>query len=82
MYWHIASAIHQMGSLSPYPLLQLPDWAVHYIMRYLEEERLEDDPYGDVTDALIHHANIEWGFRKKARNKKRVLKTRLQFNER
>ena len=72
MYKYIAQAIWQFDLEDHYPFARLPDWAVHYIARYLDDEPTEKYDQQYICD-FISMAECEWSIRRLERNQKRVM---------
>lgn len=79
MFYYIAVVLWQYNRNHPYPLYNLPDWAVHYMARYMYLEEGDDMDYAPIVDILTDEAEQEWNGRKGFRNYERAysLKTRL-----
>jgi hypothetical protein len=72
MFYYISVALWQHRSNHSYPLISLPDWAVHYMFRYMYIEEGEDS---DIVNELTSLAELEWQHRIVDRKIKRTITT-------
>lgn len=71
MYKYIAQAVWQYDLEDPYPFARLPDWAVHYIARFLDDEPTEQYSQEFICD-FIDVAEREWFHRQDKRKRQRI----------
>lgn len=72
MFFYVALVLWQYGKNDPWPLIRLPDWAVHYMARYFYADETTGDP--ELIEHISSLAQEEWELRHNERKAKRLIK--------